>query len=159
MKPIPIPPDGKTNKYDKRGSKYYKGTDGKRRRHIIGCVTDEGFMIPTENFRRLYPVLWDQYYGKETPSQRLMRTGLYALCLGIGVKTTVYEKLQSSFGPQYANAIMDFAMYSIRERTNVAQLMSESMSEHMLFSIKRYSDSWYSEFFSKLMSLDAAHKL
>ncbi len=157
-KPIPIPPNGRINKYDKCVSRYYRASDGSRRRNVIGVMVDENTMLPNDNFRKFYPKLWDEYYGEDTPSQRLIRTGMYALCLGIGEKTTIYKILQDSFGPHYANAIMDFAMYSIHDRTNVAQLMSESMIEQMLFSIKRHSDSWYSTFFSKDMSLDAAHK-
>ncbi len=159
LKPIPIPADCKVNHYDNQVSRYYKSGDGKRRRHVVGWMTKEGLMVPNENFRQYFPNLWDEHYkdSDNIPACRLVRTGLYALTLGISYKINLYPILQDSFGPQYANAIMDFAMYSIRERTNVAQLMSEAMVEHMLFSLKGWSDSWYSKFFAKKMSLDKAH--
>ena len=48
-------------------------------------------------------------------------------------------------------------MYSIRERSNTAQLFQEEMQDQMLFSRKPFSDSWYSKFFSSDLSDDRIH--
>ena len=156
LQPIPIPADGKVNSYDKKVSKYYT-CDGRRRRWIIGAETKPGLMIPNDNFRRLYSNLWKQYYGEDVPAMRLVRAGMYALTLGIGESTGLYPALQKAIGPEHANAIMDFAMYSIRERSNVAQLFEPAMEEQMVFTRKPWSDSAYSRLFSKDLSLDRIH--
>ncbi len=157
LQPIAIPADGKVNNYDKKVSKYYK-CDGKRRRWTIGAVTTEGMMIPNENFRRLYPDLWKQYYGKEVPAMRLVRVGMYALTLGIGFSTGIYPILQKAVGPEHGNAIMDFAMYSIQARSNVAQHFESAMEEQMVFTRKPWSDSAYSKLFKEDLSLDRIHE-
>ena len=156
LQPIAIPADGRVNNYDKKVSKYYT-SDGKRRRWTIGAVTTEGMMIPNENFRRLYPDLWKQYYGQEVPAMRIVRVGMYAMTLGIGLSTGIYPILQKTVGPEFGNAIMDFAMYSIQERSNVAQHFASAMEEQMVFTRKPWSDSAYSVLFNKDLSLDSIH--
>ena len=156
LQPISIPADGRVNNYDKKVSKYYT-YDGKRRRWIIGAVTTEGMMIPNENFRRLYPDLWKQHYGQEVPAMRIVRIGMYALTLSIGYSNGIYPILQKSVGPEFGNALMDFSMYNIQERSNVAQHFSSAMEEQMVFTRKPWSDSAYSDLFSKDLSLDRIH--
>lgn len=151
LRDIPIPDGGRINHYDMKVS-VYRTVDGKRRRTIIGAATSETTMIPNENFRTKFPALWQEYYQSETPSMQRMSVGLYGLILSIGWRTGLYPDLQDAFGPQYANAAMDFAMYSIRERSSTAQLFESDMADHLLFSRKVYSDSWYSNFFTAMLT-------
>lgn len=151
LKEIPIPPEASLNHWDMKVS-LYRIQDGKRRRMIIGAATSETMMIPNDNFRIKYPGLWQQYYGADTAALHKVHVGLYALCLSIGWKKGLYPDLQETFGPQYANAAMDFAMFSIRERSCTAQLFQDEMREQMLFSRAPYSDAWYSDFFTQKLT-------
>lgn len=151
LREIPIPDGGRINHYDMKVS-VYRTVDGKRRRTIIGAATSETTMIPNENFRTKFPALWQEYYKSETPPMQRMSVGLYGLILSIGWRTGLYPDLQDAFGPQYANAALDFAMYSIRERSSTAQLFESDMADHLLFSRKAYSDSWYSNFFTTMLT-------
>ena len=156
LKEIPIPAEGRLNHYDKKVSVYRK-VNGQRRRTVIGAATSETTMIPNENFRIKFPELWREYYGPDLAPLHQLRVGLYGLCLSIGWSTGLYVDLQETIGPQYANAAMDFAMYSIRERSSTAQLFRDEMQHQMLFSRKALSDSWYSEFFGRKLGADRIH--
>lgn len=157
LKEIPIPTDAKLNHWDMKVS-LYRVQDGKRRRMIIGAATSETTMIPNDNFRSKFPELWRQYYGADTAALHKVHVGLYALCLSIGWKKGLYPDLQETFGPQYANAAMDFAMYSIREKSCTAQLFQDEMREQMLFSRAPYSDAWYSDFFTQELTGERIHR-
>ena len=112
---IPIPPDGRVNRWDMKVS-VYRQQDGRRRRTVIGAATSETMMLPNDNFRIKYPDLWNEYYGADESARHQIRLGVYSACLSIGWRIGIYPALQEAFGPEYANAAMDFAMFSIRER-------------------------------------------
>lgn len=159
LRPIPVPPDASISHGAK--SKFqvsqYSMVDGRRRRTVIGhVVTDRNDpmpkMVANLNFKMLYPKLWQYYYGEEKERIPMIHVGLYALTLGIGIKTGLYEDLVDSLGAQYANAVMDFAMYSLRFRSSTAQLFEDEMKSQMLFSKQLRSDAWYSDFFSSKLT-------
>ena len=128
----------------------YSYQDGARHRMVIGLATDASHMHPNENFKFYYPDLWDHYYS-DTESANLVAPricgGLYALTLGIVTKTGLYKDLQAAFGPEYANDIIDFCMYSIRYRSSSAQLFQDEMEEQMRFSRTLRSDEYFSRLF------------
>ena len=80
--------------------------------------------------------------------------GLYILVLAIATKIGLYQILVKWYKPHYANAIMDFVMYSIIYQTSKANTFVEMMDNHVLFSQQPYSDSWYSSFFKSKMNED-----
>ena len=61
---IPIPPDGRVNRWEMKVS-VYRQQDGRRRRTVIGAATSETMMLPNDNFRIKYPDLWNEYYGAD----------------------------------------------------------------------------------------------
>ena len=153
---IPIPPDGRVNRWDMKVS-VYRQQDGRRRRTVIGAATSETMMLPNDNFRIKYPDLWNEYYGADESARHRIRLGVYSACLSIGWRIGIYPALQEAFGPEYANAAMDFAMFSIRERSSTAQLFQDDMEEQMLFSRKCRSDTWYSRFFAEELTAKRIH--
>ena len=158
LRAIPFPAQAKLNRYDNKIS-IYRTENGKRRRTVIGALEseEERTMIPNDNFRIKFPELWRQYYGEQMAPLPRICVGLYALTLAIGCESGLYSILQQSFGPQYANALMDYAMYSIHDRNSAAQLFEQAMEEQMLFARKPLSESWYSNLFSVGMTSEMTH--
>lgn len=156
---IPIPEDGMVDVSDGRVFTMHRDETGRQHRTTIGHATSEGKMHPNDNFRYFYSDLWRQYYGNDDDvSCREMHVGLYSLFLASAWQTGLYPLMQKVFGPLYTNAILDYAMYCVHARNTTTELMAESMREHMIFSEKRNSDSWYSDFFENKLSLDVVHQ-
>lgn len=154
---IPIPDGCYTNNSDGRVFTMKRDAQNIRRRTVIGHATSETTMHPNETFRFLYPALWKENYGDDSICPHELHAGLYAATLGIGYKTQLYPILHKVYGPLYGNAIMDYSMYSILERSDTTQLFSDRMSDQVLYSGKAYSDSWYSDLFKNRMSPSLNH--
>ena len=153
---IPIPDGGYVNHADGRVFIFLSDAVPTRqsRRMVIGHATSESTMHPNDNYRYYFPNLWEENYGDREKHEHALRAGLYALSLGIGYKTGLYEGLQVAYGPMYANFLMDYAMYSILERSDVAMDFRDRMKGSVLFSKEAKSDAWISEFFT--MKITAA---
>ncbi len=151
LKPIPIPPDGYCNRYNGTVFRMYKDGRGHRSRTVIGRMAETGMMFPNDNFRELYPDLWTEHYGENLPEQRFVRTGLYAFCLAAGYRTLLYPVLADSLGGRDANALMDFAMFSIQDDDDESPI-HKAMGRYMLFLAMRMTEAWYRKFFSEELS-------
>lgn len=158
LQAIPVPTDAHINGYDNRVFQEYK-RNGVRCKRSIGVLAnvEKKTMLPNENFRRYYPDLWAHHYGEVVPPASRICMGLYGATLGIGQQSGLYSLVQNAFGPQNGNAIMDFAMYSIRARSSTAQLFPDEMKDQLLFSRKPLSDAWFSDLFSHEMTRDQIH--
>ena len=156
-KEIPIPPDAKRNAYDQQVSRYYKDAAGRRRRHVIGRAVTKTTMHPNENFRFLYPDLWQEYYQEDSNTPHELHFGLYALLLGAGHSTGIYPLLQDVCGPETGNALMDYALYSIYRRSGTTVHIQSALNEQMRFSRWPLGDSWYSDLFSHGINANAIH--
>ncbi|MBQ8094517.1 MAG: transposase [Clostridia bacterium] len=144
---IPIPPGAHINHNDKRVF-LIDSADGKRL--TIGEATSDTFMFPNDTFKKMYPEIWNAEYSKyNDPAGDYMKVGMYGLCLGAAQAYGLYDTLLEAYDPMSANAIMDFSMYSILTRKNIAQLYYSKMKEEIVFSDKVYDDSWWSEFFKE----------
>ena len=155
---IPQPEGSYVNRSDGRVFLMSDDGNGKTKRKVIGHATSDTMMHPNELYRFLYPVEWErQYHEKSFPSHEL-HMGMYMLLLGIGHSTGLYPILHEIYGPLYANAIMDYAMYSIMDRSDTTQLFADRMSREVLFSKEAYSDTWYSDLFRRHMGEDANHQ-
>lgn len=154
LKEIPLPEGAHINQNDGRVFIFMDDCRNVRdsKRKTIGRATSSTTMHPNDMFRYFYPNLWKEYYGDGKIREHIIHSGLYALLLGIGHRTSLYPLLIDSYGPLYANAIMDFAMYSIKEKSNIAQTYEDTMSNQVLFSKENHSDSWLSDFFGNKMT-------
>lgn len=155
---IPRPDDSYINHSDGRVFLISDDGHGNKKRKVIGRATSETMMHPNDLFRYLYPNLWSEYYGDQDMPEHELHTGMYALSLGIGYTTNLYPILHKVYGPLYGNAIMDYSMYSIMDRTDTTQLFPDRMAREVLYSKEAYSDSWYSELFRSYMSEDHNHQ-
>ncbi len=152
---IPVPPEGKSAGNRVRAKIDIGG--GKSEWQFIGVWAIRGSTFyPNENFRHYFPEYWEKYYG-EKPENYYYGIGLYAICLMIGHRTSVYPLLHHVFGPLYGNALYDYAMYSIKERSNVAYLFKPCMESEVIFSKDRNDDDWLSTVFSEKISRDSIY--
>lgn len=150
---IPIPAEAYINHND--GRVYLM--DQNRKRTVIGHAVSETAMHPNYKFRLLYPVLWEEHYGIKESKQHELHAGMYALTLGAAYKTGVYQTMQDVYGPLYTNAMMDFSMFSMKTRTDVAMQFSEVMDTQVTFSKKAMSDTYYSELFKEKLTDEMHH--
>lgn len=114
--------------------------------------SDLSTMNPNNNYAMLFPKLFSECaQNKVAPAIR--RIGMLACTAAISTEIGLYQALINSCGPEFANFILDFAMYSIQTRTNVARDFAAVMSDQTLFSERNYEDSWISDFFSHRLTL------
>lgn len=154
-KEIPIPEFGYINHNDGR---VFVMQEPHGKRIVIGKATSSTTMHPNDTFRYLYPNLWVESYGAKETIPYEVFAGMYALTLGASYSSGIYPVLQSVYGPQYGNAILDYAMYSILNRTDTTQLFTECMREQVVFSKEVYSDSWFSDLFEHKLSKEQHHQ-
>lgn len=155
---IPRPDDSYINHSDGRVFLMSDDGTGNKKRKVIGRATSETTMHPNDLFRYLYPNLWAEYYGDQDIPEHELHVGMYALSLGIGYSINLYPIVQRVYGPLYGNAIIDYAMYSIMDRTDTTQLFPDRMAREVLYSKEAYSDSWYSDLFRAFMSENHNHQ-
>ena len=149
LKEIPQPAGSYINKSDGRVFVFSSGDTPvrKSKRKVIGHATSETMMHPNDTFKYLFPNLWNEHYGSDKLPEHILHSGLYGLTLGIGYETGLYPIVQGAYGPLYGNILMDYAMYSILERSDVSMLFPDRMAQQVLFSKDSPSDSWLSDFF------------
>lgn len=145
---IPVPEGAKPD-----GNRVYVMRDvggGEWNKMYIGVYArkDEGTFYANDNFRLFFPSLWIKHYGDEHISPHFLELGVYLLSLLISHRTGLYRILHDSFGPLNGNAMLDFAVYSIKERRNVAYLFRPAMEQSVLFSKDRFDDDFLSNLFN-----------
>ena len=150
---IPIPSFAKVNKAN--NTVYVlldtRNKRGDFNRRNIGKRANTNTMYVNDNFRQYYPDLWNNHYGHiEEAKSDFLHCGLYMAALAIVHKNGLYDTLIETFGPRIANAFLDFSLYCIHYKSNVALTYSSVMEEQALFSKNPYSDSWYSDTFHNL---------
>ena len=145
-KEIPIPEGGHVNRHDGAVRIYLDPTVQRRKSAtmVIGRATSATTMHPNDNFRQRYPALWEQYYGERTPVH-VLHYGMYLTALSAGWRTGCYEALHDAFGPQYGNALMDWAMFTMLCRSNAASSFPDVMADQAVFSRQRYDDDAFSD--------------
>ncbi len=153
---IPIPSEAHINHYDAR---VFLISPVDKKRIVIGKATSEELMFPNRSFKKLYPDTFEKEYSEyDDPVNYEMKVGMYALCLGASKSNGLYDVLVRAYDPNPANGIMDFSMYSILTRKNVAQLFYERMREEIVFSDAVNNDTWWSDFFKKTLTKDKHFK-
>lgn len=120
---------------------------------IIGRSFSAGLMYPNTNFRLRYPVEYEAASGEKVLRQT-KRIGLYTVILSLAERTGLYSALHESFGIECANAIMDFAMYSIAHHSSAAENFPSAMADTQLFSNSIWSQKDYSALFKERMGYD-----
>ena len=126
----------------------YNNSDVRGENPCIGYRCDDNplQMYPNDNYRLIFPSEWEKLFH-ERVNPALKKIGMYAAVKAINKSYPVKSLLDSAFDEPTANALIDFAMYSILYHTNVAEHYSADMEDYMLFSDIPYSDSYYSSLF------------
>ena len=120
-------------------------------------VTAEGIqlMIPNENYRNEYSYEFARYMEDTFPDEKLhfppksISVGCYLLILGVAYQLGLYQLLCDVFNIEFANAILDLAMYYIMYNDNDISKMAHNMEKQLVFSIEALPDDWYSETFDQ----------
>lgn len=155
--PFPIPPNFLVNRSNGRVFISTRTQDGRRGQLVLGrAVRDEQTgeftrMYANSAFRERYPALWAQSYGAPSDPDAL-HAGLYMITLALARKTGLYKAVSESLGPLFGNAVMDYAMYSIRFGSSAAQGFAAAMQGQLTFSGKAHSDAWMAGLFSQEMT-------
>ena len=155
---IPVPKDARSDGY--RVYTNYPVGNNQTKKLYIGQYANkaENTFYANENFRLYYPVEWANYYGEAKPPHYQYNVGMYAMTLQISHKVQLYPILHEAYGPLFGNALLDFAMYSIMERTNVAYRFKPAMEHEVIFSKDRNDDDWLSKAFNSLITEDMTKK-
>ncbi len=155
---IPRPAESYINHSDGRVYLMTRSSTGKKTRKVIGHATSETMMHPNDMYKFLYPALWEEHYSGNKTLPHILNAGMYSLSLGIGYSNGLYPLLHEAYGPVAANMLMDYADFSMLERSDVSQLYPDRMARELVFSREVYSDAWISEFFRSKMSEDENHR-
>ncbi len=154
---MPVPEGAYINNGKKKAEVFIfigTGPKQKAKRRVIGHYTGNGKMVPNTYFKQHYPARWSEFYGEEQKSHVVMRHGLFTAVLAISTRTGLYPDLIDSFDGTIANAILDYAMYGLTERSDSTVNFEMRMDDFVLFSRARHGDSWYSDLFSDKMTSD-----
>ena len=157
---VPVPPEATVN----RNGRVYLTTEkhydkihqyNTNKRIIIGWINsaDHSTMNPNENYAARFPDQFSAASDRTLPDA-VKRIGMFVFSLAVSSNIGLYQVLVDSCGPEYANFVMDFAMYSIQYKSNVAKDFEVLMKGQMLFSSKLHGDSWISEFFMRKIDAD-----
>ena len=167
---VPVPADCHIHNCNGRVNSHVVIENGQRpRRKVIGriCPQEEvtaeilkglpkgtKFMYPNDAYFDMYGAEYLKYNpkGREKVKKTRLSVGMYALILAIVIKLGVYKLLIKHYGASNANAILDYAMYSIIYQKDEANTFCEMMGDHVLFSRQPYNDKWYSAFFKNVMT-------
>ncbi len=111
-------------------------------------------MHPNKRYVDLYT---DEFLEKYPEKKSLLHPhqlsiGLFSLTLGISQSLGLYQILTTAYEPKIANAILDYAMFNICNHSNVSELFASKMDRQMVFCVKPYEDSWYSNTFCHEMT-------
>jgi len=157
---IPIPADAHINNNDGRVFVYTTIGAVRRasKRKVIGRATSGSTMIPNDNFREMFPALWEEHYGEKVGGHKVLSSGLFGLMLGAGYSTGAYPALLDALGPADANGVMDYATYLIGTGSNAAMNYPSAMASSVTFSDKPVDDGYFGELFSRRLSEDTMYR-
>lgn len=155
IEPCPIPEGAHVNNNDNRVYIFLSpGPRRSSRRLIIGKKCGEAIMQPNDHYRERFPEEYAKHYGADkTPSRPpLLKVGMYAVTLGIGIKSGLYDMVRSVYGPLHANYLMDNAMYNIVDHTDAVMHLRDAMEDRLTFSTVVPDDNRMSKLFREDMT-------
>lgn len=123
------------------------------KRTTIGhqCPNSRTRMNPTTQYKKIFPKKWEELtHEKSAPATK--KIGLFTLAQAVNMKTGIKDILDSVYGPEAANAILEQALYSILYHSNVYSDFPQKMEKELLYSSHPFSDSYYTDLFAHRMS-------
>ena len=125
----------------------------KPKRTTIGhqCSGSTTTMHPTTQYAQIFPSLWEAV-SKERVRPTVKRVGMFSACQAVNTSTGIKDILDNVYGINHADAILDYAMYSIIHHTDEASAFTSKMRDELIYSKEPFSDSYYSRLFEEGMS-------
>ena len=117
-------------------------------RKVIGTYINPGEMHPNANFKEFYPAQWEEA-TKTSSLPGNKKIGIKAATTAIVEKEGIRKDLESVFGIESSDAILDYAMYAIENHSDVTEQFQDAMTNRFLFSDKVHDNDWYGSFFNK----------
>lgn len=134
-----------------------KGYDDHIERVTIGYAINDSEMHPNENYKNLFPNLWENATGEKTiPLYKYI--GLFSAILGISDCYNIKAMINNSFCEKVSDFILDYTNYLISLRCNSVIGFQDYMTDQMCFSDRIKSDSYYSDLFKNFFNLNNIHK-
>ncbi len=118
------------------------------KRISIGKAIDKKTMYPNDNYQKLFPHAYAEETGAR-PKAAEVSCGLQIAVKSICSYTGLYRLAEKSIGRHTTDLFLDYCMYMMLMHSDVTQHFEKIMDRHLLFSEKLYSDSYYSDAFSK----------
>ena len=115
------------------------------------CDDDTSKMFPSSRYKEIYPSEWEKYSGEKVPPAE-KNFGMYAGVKAVTSITGLGDILEGVFGRAQADAILDYAMFSMLNQSDSSVHFENAMTDEVLFSREILSDSYYSELFEHKMA-------
>lgn len=124
----------------------------KPKRTTIGhqCAGSTTTMHPTSQYAQVFPSLWEEV-SKERVKPAVKKIGMFSACQAINSMTGIKDILDNIYGCDHADALMDYAMYSILYHTDETSAFTSRMKNELTYSKEPFSDSYYSRLFEEGM--------
>lgn len=125
------------------------------KRTTIGhqCIGSVTMMHPTTQYAKIYPDRWEKL-SSEKVRPAVKKIGMFTACQAINSLIGIKDILDEVYDVDHANALMDYAMYSIVHHTDKTADFSYKMRNELLYTKEPASDSYYSRLFEEIMSKD-----
>lgn len=108
-------------------------------------------MYPTSQYKNIFPKQWEEL-TKEKVSPTIKKIGLFTLAQAVNQKVGIKDQLDRVYGPDIAAAIIEQALYSILDHSNITSAFTQKMANELLYSPTAYSDSYYADLFAHKLS-------
>lgn len=120
----------------------------KPKRTTIGhqCIGSTTTMHPTTQYAQIFPSLWEKV-STERVKPSVIKIGMFSACQAINSLTGIKDILDNVYGVDHADALMDYAMYSIIHHTDEASAFTYRMKNELTYSREPFSDAYYSRLF------------
>jgi hypothetical protein len=125
------------------------------KRTTIGhqCIGSTTRMHPTTQYKEIFPTEWEKI-SNEKIIPAVKRIGMFSACLAINTKVGIKDILDSVYGDDKANALMDYAAYSVIHHSDTTQMFASKMRNELLYSTNIHNESYYSRLFEQDMTTE-----
>lgn len=123
------------------------------KRTTIGhqCQGSTTLMHPTSSYQTIFPKEWEELVSRKV-SPIIKRIGMFTSFRAVNEKTGIKDILDSVYGVDVADSLMDYVMYNVLHHSDASYMFSQRMHGELIYSKESRSDSWYSDLFEHRMT-------
>ena len=103
-------------------------------------------MRPTTQYKKIFPKKWEEL-TREKVTPTIKRIGLFTLAQAVNMKTGIKDILDSVYGTEISNALIEQALFSILYHSNVTSAFPQKMEDKLLYSRAALNDSYYTDLY------------